>query len=98
MRPTSLPAGGRAGRPAGSVSAAAMTREAAVDTREHKSDRTLAQLRPLWLDEAANLGQTPESLFASVNAASREQLEGVMVRFRDVAEALTASASAWHRE
>ncbi len=77
---------------------AAMTREAAADTRDHKSDHTLDQIRPVWIEEANTLGHTPDTLIASVRNAARVQPAAEMAWFREVADVLTASASAWNRE
>ncbi len=92
----------REGRDPTTWERAAMTREAATDTRDHKSDHTLTQLRPAWIEEAATLGHTAQTLIDSVRDAARrhdiEHAETGSVKMREVAEVLTASASAWHRE
>ena len=43
---------------------AALTREAAADTRVHKSSRPVDELRPGWLEDAADIGVTPRVLQA----------------------------------
>jgi len=77
---------------------AALTREAAADTRIHKSSRPVDELRPGWLEDAADIGVTPELLLDSINQAARsvEPVADVMVN--DVVEVLSAAGSAWHRE
>jgi conjugative relaxase-like TrwC/TraI family protein len=63
---------------------AALTREAAVDTRARKSGNAAADLRSRWLTEAAVLGVTPDSLIASITAAAswhRKAYIGLSQRF-----------------
>ncbi len=76
---------------------AALTRQAAADTRVHKSGHGIDDLRDRWLAEAATLGTTPESLVESVTAAGRSQSPVAALRIGEVVEALSTSASAWHR-
>ena len=77
---------------------AALTREAAADTRMHKSSRPVDELRPGWLDDAADIGVTPESLLLAVREAGRAQERVADVTVNDVLEVLSAAGSAWHRE
>jgi conjugative relaxase-like TrwC/TraI family protein len=76
---------------------AALTRQAAADTRVHKSGNSVDDLRGRWLDEAADLGITPEDLTASVAAAARTRTLKPPVTTAEVVEALSATGSAWHR-
>ena len=77
---------------------AALTREAAADTRVHKTSRSVDELRPGWLEDAADIGVTPESLLLAVHEAGLglETVAGVTVN--DVLDVLSAGGSAWHRE
>ena len=52
---------------------AALTREAAVDTRAHKSGNGVADLRSRWLDEAAAVGWDAPALIDQLLAAGRTQ-------------------------
>ena len=76
---------------------AALTREAAVDTRNHKSGNGVADLQTRWLDEAFDAGITPEHLVAEVERAGRARTPVDRVTVGDVIEALSATGSAWHR-
>jgi conjugative relaxase-like TrwC/TraI family protein/excisionase family DNA binding protein len=51
---------------------AAMQREAAADSRAHKTGRTADDLRAMWRVEAASVGVTPTSLLRSIEAAGVE--------------------------
>jgi conjugative relaxase-like TrwC/TraI family protein len=62
----------REGRDPTSIERAAMTREAAADTRRHKTGDGVPNLRTRWLHEAGELGVTAPSLTASIAAAARE--------------------------
>ena len=77
---------------------AALTREAAADTRVHKSSRPVDELRAGWLENAADIGVTPENLLLAVHEAGRAQQTGTDVGVADVVEVLSAAGSAWHRE
>ncbi len=61
----------REGREPTRFERAALEREAAADTRAHKTGNGVPDLRTRWLTEAADLGITPDSLIASINAAAR---------------------------
>ena len=74
-----------------------MTREAAVDTRVHKSGNGVADLQTRWLNEAFDAGITPEDLVASVTEAGRARALVEPVTVGAVVEALSATGSAWHR-
>ena len=77
---------------------AALTREAAADTRIHKSSRPVDELRPGWMEDAADIGVTPESLLLAVHEAGRVIEPFADVTVNDIVEVLTAAGSAWHRE
>ena len=77
---------------------AALTREAAADTRVHKSSRPVDELRPGWLEDAADIGVTPENLLLAVHEAGRAVEPFADVSINDVVEVLSATGSAWHRE
>ena len=51
----------------------ALGREAAADTRGHKTGNSVPDLRARWLDEAAAVGVTPASLTTSIGEAARAQ-------------------------
>ena len=76
---------------------AALTRQAAADTRVHKSGHGVDDLRGRWLDEAGDIGITPEDVTASVAAAARSRTPELPVTTAEVVEALSATGSAWHR-
>jgi hypothetical protein len=48
-----------------------LTREAAVDTRSHKSGNGVADLQSRWLDEAARVGWDAPALVDELLAAGR---------------------------
>ncbi len=77
---------------------AALTREAAADTRIHKSSRPVDELRPGWLEAAADIGVTPDRLLDSINKAARMVESAVDVTVNDVVGVLSTAGSAWHRE
>jgi len=77
---------------------AALTREAAADTRIQKSSRPVDELRPVWLEDAADIGVTPEHLVAAIHDAGRVREPVADVTFNDVVEGLSAAGSAWHHE
>ena len=76
-----------------------MRREAAADTRGHKSGHGAGDLRSQWLAEAATVGVTAETLADSINAAaadSRPEVEQ-SVTVGEVIAAVAEQRSAWHR-
>ena len=77
---------------------AALTREAAADTRTRKTDRPVSELRPSWIDDAAAIGITPEGLVADVRAAARTVQPVADVHVSDALGVLSAVGSVWHRE
>jgi len=76
---------------------AVLGREAAVDTRGHKTGHGVPDLRTRWRAEAANLGITAEQLTESITDAARDAPEAEAVRVIDVIDHLSAKGSTWHR-
>jgi conjugative relaxase-like TrwC/TraI family protein len=76
---------------------AALEREAAADTRAHKSGHGVADLRARWLAEAADVGVTPDTLVASINTAASRAVPERAVTVESVVETLSTKSSAWHR-
>ncbi len=77
---------------------AALTREAAADTRVRKTDRPVDELRREWLDAAFDAGILPEDLIAWVTDAARDRPPVREVTMLDVVDVLSAAGSVWHRE
>ena len=76
----------------------ALGRQAAQDTRGHKTGNGVPDLRSRWLHEAAAVGVTPESLRNSIRAAALAQPpERQRVIAEDIIDAVTERRSAWHR-
>jgi len=76
---------------------AVLGREAALDTRGHKTGHGVADLRSRWLQEAADLGITAELLTESIADAARKTPEAEAVKVIDVIDHLSAKSSTWHR-
>ena len=76
---------------------AAMEREAAVDTRGHKTGITVTDLRPRWQTEAKGLGITPASLNQGIRTASREAEPVQHATAADIIAVLSEKSSVWHR-
>jgi conjugative relaxase-like TrwC/TraI family protein len=82
---------------------AALGREAAVDTRGHKTGNGVADLRSRWLDEAAEIGYTPQLLREAIEQAALSQptlsqsMVGQRVVIEDVIDQVSDRMSAWHR-
>jgi conjugative relaxase-like TrwC/TraI family protein len=90
--------GTREGRDPTPKERGALGREAAADTRGHKTGTGVVDLRSRWLTEAATVGVTPDSLGADISAAAITQppdRQGVVVD--DVIAAVADRRSAWHR-
>ena len=88
----------REGRDPISKEDGAMRRQAAADTRGHKSGHGAGDLRSRWLAEAATVGVTAETLADSVKAAARNRPEvEPSVTVGDVIAAVAEQRSAWHR-
>jgi len=77
----------------------ALGREAAADTRNHKTGAADVDLRATWTAEAATVGVSANSLTASIVEAARTQRREPPVRAAvgDVIEHLAEQHSAWHR-
>lgn len=77
---------------------ATLERQAAVDTRQHKTNTNPGALTARWRDEAAQLGISGRSLTQSIfEHRSRADLPGSLVRLPAVIAELSESRSAWHR-
>jgi conjugative relaxase-like TrwC/TraI family protein len=76
----------------------ALGREAAVDTRSHKTGHGVADLRSRWLAEAAEVGVTPESLRDGIEqAALAHRADRQRVVIDHLIDAVGQRRSAWHR-
>jgi conjugative relaxase-like TrwC/TraI family protein len=87
----------REGRDPSRWERAALTREAAKDTRAAKTHASTADLERDWHDEAAALGWTPTRLTAALRAAARTVPAKDIVTISDVLELLSANGSSWTR-
>jgi len=88
----------REGRDPSRWERAALTREAAQDTRGAKSHASAAELSGRWSDEATALGWTPARLEAAFRSAAREASSPTRaITTADVIESLTTSGSSWSR-
>jgi len=87
---------GRQGRDPTRWERAALTREAAADSRAGKTSASHTTLTARWHDEAAALGWTPARLSAEVRNAAR-LVEPSMPTVPDVLEQLSAAGSTWTR-
>jgi len=76
---------------------AVLGREAAADTRGHKTGHGVADLRSRWRQEASDLGITPELLTESIAEEAREVPLVEAVSVTDVIDQLSAKGSTWHR-
>lgn len=76
----------------------ALKRQAAVDTRSHKTGIGPADLRTQWAREAAGVGVTVDTLTADIAATARtQQPEPQRVTVGDIVGVLAEQRSAWHR-
>jgi conjugative relaxase-like TrwC/TraI family protein len=87
----------REGRDPTSVERAAITREAAADTRRHKTGGGVPDLRTRWRTEAKELGLSAASLTASIDSAAREVEPRSRTTAQEIIERLSTEQSAWHR-
>lgn len=88
----------REGRDPTSKEHGAIGRQAAEDTRGHKTGTTPTDLRDLWRAEAAAVGVTPDILEASIRtAADAAPVEQQRISVADVVAAVGERRSAWHR-
>ncbi len=76
---------------------AALTREAAEDTRATKTHLAPGDLSAHWRDQAAALGWTPGRLLAEMRAAARRAPDVEAPTVGSVIEQLTTSGSSWSR-
>ena len=77
---------------------AAMEREAAADTRDHKTGLGVTDLRSRWHREAEGVGYDAIDLVDSVRAAAREHVaEAQAVTVAEVLEKLAERRSTWNR-
>ena len=88
---------GREGRDPSRWERAAMEREAAADTRQHKTGRPVADLQARWRDEARELGWTAERLTAGLTAPAQEAYEPPPLTVEQVLDQLSSIGSAWTR-
>jgi conjugative relaxase-like TrwC/TraI family protein len=88
----------RQGRDPNQWELAAIKREAAVDTRSHKSGNGVAELVTRWQTEAAIVGWDGLSLIDAVTEAGREQpTEPQPVSIDEIVTALSTGGSTWNR-
>jgi conjugative relaxase-like TrwC/TraI family protein len=76
---------------------AALTREAAEDTRAAKTGTDAGNLAVRWRDEAAAVGWTGERLLEAVAAAARTREPEQPPTVSDVMDKVSAAASTWMR-
>jgi conjugative relaxase-like TrwC/TraI family protein len=87
----------REGRDPSRWERAALTREAAEDTRATKTHASPRELSAHWADEARSLGWTPARLVSAMQAAARVVPVAGPPTVTDVIEQLSATGSAWNR-
>lgn len=88
----------RQGRDPTAWERAALTREAAVDTRNRKTGNGVPDLATRWHDEAADVGWDARSVWSAVrNAAARDHALPQVTTLTDLLDELSASGSAWSR-
>ena len=75
----------------------AIGRQAAADTRGHKSGHGTEDLRAHWLAEAAAVGVTPASLESSIRSAVRHAPRFEFGTYQDLMAEMVERRSAWHR-
>jgi hypothetical protein len=88
---------GREGRDPSRWERAAMEREAAADTRQHKTGRPVAVLRARWRDEARELGWTAERLTEGLTAPAQAPGEPPPLTVSRVLDQLSSIGSTWTR-
>src|SRR4029453_6870234 len=88
----------REGRDPSRWEGAALTREAAEDSRATKTHALTTDLSSRWLREATNMGWTPQRLLTAIHTAVREA-NAVLptLGVADVLEALSTNGSSWTR-
>lgn len=85
----------REGRDPTRREAAAIERDAALDSRPNKSGLPIDQARARWLDEAAQLGWTPDRL--TTQLVPRATLDQPTPTVDDILDTITAHRSTWRR-
>jgi len=76
---------------------AALTRQAAEDSRATKSHASTVELNEQWADEAGNLGWTPDRVTDAMRAAARGVSSKGTIDLADVLGQLSANGSTWTR-
>ena len=76
---------------------AAMTREAAADTRRRKTGTSVADLRDRWRDEARDLGWTAEGLSRDLTVPAHGDHEPSPVTVEQILDHLSTVGSTWTR-
>jgi conjugative relaxase-like TrwC/TraI family protein len=87
----------REGRDPSRWERAALTREAAKDSRAAKSHTSTTDLHRQWGDEARELGWTPDRISRAMLAATRTVPSRVTIDIAEVLEQLSANGSTWTR-
>jgi conjugative relaxase-like TrwC/TraI family protein len=87
----------REGRDPSRWERAALTREAASDTRATKTGASATQLATAWREEAAALGWTPDRVVTAMHAAARATPVREPLTLGEVVEQLSARGSTWTR-
>lgn len=88
---------GREGRDPTRWERAALTREAAQDSRVDKSHSSTSDLTGGWSDEATALGWTPDRLLDSMQSAAKGIRPKDSIDLGQVLEKLSANGSTWTR-
>jgi conjugative relaxase-like TrwC/TraI family protein len=87
----------REGRDPSRWERAALTREAASDTRGTKTGASVDHLSSAWREEAAELGWTPDRVIRAMRGAARATPARHRLTLADVIEQLSARGSTWTR-
>jgi conjugative relaxase-like TrwC/TraI family protein len=87
----------REGRDPSRWERAALTREAARDTRAPKTGASASDLATAWREEAAALGWTADRVVTAMHAAAHATPGRKPVTLADVVEQLSARGSTWTR-
>ncbi len=87
----------REGRDPSRWERAALTREAAQDSRATKTHASATSLAQRWTDEASALGWTPARLPTAMRSAVRHVTEMDTLDLAEVFELLSANGSTWTR-
>jgi conjugative relaxase-like TrwC/TraI family protein len=87
----------REGRAPSRFERAALEREAAADTRGHKSGLGVTDLTTRWQIEAEQVGWTAERLREQVDRAAAERSPADRLRIAEIVEAVSGRRSSWGR-